>query len=326
MAKKAELLEQAHKLKLEVSNKNTILEIETAIKDAGETPEQKLEREAKLAKAGKHSAKGIKEEQEKSEKIEKQHHRDEQEEIAEQTKPKKAQKPARSRLERRSKGYKKLAELIDKDKEYTAKEAIDLAKKTGSSKFDASVELHIRLGVDPKQADQNIRDSIVLPSGTGKTVRVAVFAEDEDVVKAKSAGADIAGTDDFLRLLEKNEINFDVLISTPKMMQQLSKYAKVLGPRGLMPNPKSGTVTTNVEKAVKESKGGKVEYRVDGYGIIHLPIGKASFSEKQLNDNLDAIFASVKSAKPSSLKGNYVTSVHLATTMGPSIRLTNSVI
>lgn len=317
MAKKAELLEQAHKLKLEVNNSNTIAEIEAALKAAGEV-EKPVERTTEVAKAGKRSAKALTEAEEKEAK-EARKAKDGDEEAA---KPKKAVKPARSRLERRSKGYKKVAELIDKNKEYSVAEAIDLALKTNTVKFDASVEMHIRLGVDPKQADQNIRNNVVLPAGTGKSVRVAVFGDEDDVKKGKAAGADIAKADEFLQQLDKGEIDFDVLISSPKSMAKLGKYAKVLGPKGLMPNPKSGTVATDIAKAVKEAKAGKVEYRVDSTGIIHLSVGKTNFTADQLKQNIDVILASIKAAKPSSIKGVYVQSVFITTTMGPSIKVT----
>ncbi len=276
-------------------------------------------------KAGKHSAKGIKEEQEKLEKIERQKHKEEQI-TAEESKPKNVQKPARPHHERKGKKYRESYKLIDKNTEYSLNDAVALARKTSTVKFDASVELHVRLNVDPKHADQNIRESIVLPAGTGKKVVVAVFAEPEDAKKAKTAGADIVGEDDFLQRLDKGQFDFDVLISTPKMMARLGKYAKDLGPRGLMPNPKSGTVTTDVSKAVNESKGGKVEYRVDSTGIVHIATGKVSFSDKDLITNIKTILASIKSAKPTSTKGIYVESVYISTSMGPSIKLANSII
>lgn len=275
-----------------------------------------------LAKAGKRSAKGIKETEEKQTKIEHQKHPDE--EKTENTKPKEAVKPARSRLERRGKKFRELAKLIDKTKEYSLKDAVELAQKTSTVKFDATVELHIRLGVDPKQADQNIRGTVVLPAGTGKPVKVAVFGDADDVKKAKSAGADIAGSDEFLQQLDKGEINFDVLVATPKVMVKLSKYARILGPKGLMPNPKSGTVTTDVTKAVEEAKAGKVEYRVDSAGIVHLGVAKVSFKTDDIVRNTETALAAIRSAKPSSIKGNYIKSMYLTTSMGPSIKLSIS--
>ncbi|HPR09247.1 MAG TPA: 50S ribosomal protein L1 [Candidatus Saccharibacteria bacterium] len=229
--------------------------------------------------------------------------------------PKQPVKPTRTRLERRSKGYRKAAEQVDKTKLYSLKEALELATKTSPTKFDASVELHINLGVDPRQADQNIRSSLVLPAGTGKTVRVAVFADD------KAEGADLNGVDDIIKQLEKGQINFDTLIATPANMAKLGKYARLLGPRGLMPNPKSGTVTTDVAKAVQEAKAGRVEYRVDSTGIVHLSVGKVSFGGDKLLKNATAVMDSIKSNKPQSLKGNYIKTIHITTTMGPSVKV-----
>lgn len=321
MTKKAELLEQATKLKLEVTEKNTIAEIKLALENASE-PDAKTQK-PKLAKAGKHSAKGIKGITDKQAKIERQLHKDKSspdgQALAE--KPKKQIKPTRSKLERRGKKYKESAKLIDKSKEYTLLEAIDLAIKTNPSQFNASVELHVKLGVDPRQADQNIRGTVSLPAGTGKTITVAVFADEVDAKKAKTAGADIAGGDEFLQQLEKQQLNFDVLISTPQNMAKLGKYAKLLGPKGLMPNPKSGTVTKDVATAVKEAKSGKVEYRVDSTGIVHLSIGKTNFTSKDLNSNARAITSAIKASKPASLKGSYVQTIFITTTMGPSIKV-----
>ena len=320
MAKsKAELLAEAKDLGLEVTTKNTVAEITAAIVGAAtETPA--VEADKKTTKAGKHSEKGLKEAEEKVAKLEAQKHRDEEKAEAEDKKPKQPQRVT-NKLDRAAKGYRKSAELLEKGKVYSLKEALDLAVKTSHVKFDATVELHVNLGVDPRQADQNLRDTIQMPSGTGKTVRVAVLADADDAAAAKKAGADIAGSDDFLAQLDKNVIDFDILISTPAMMAKLGKYARVLGPKGLMPNPKSGTVTTDVVKAVTESKAGRVEYRVDSTGIIHVGVGKVSFGADKLQKNVRAIFASIKQNKPSSLKGSYVQAIHLATTMGPSIKV-----
>lgn len=273
------------------------------------------------AKAGKRSAKAVKEAEAKEAKEERKAAAKTDEET-DKPKLKKTVKPARSRLERRSKGYKELAKLVEKGKEYSVGEAVDLVLKTSKTKFDSSVEMHIRLNVDPKQADQNIRNNVVLPAGTGKSVRVAVFGDEDDVKKAKAAGADIAKADEFLQDLDKGQIDFDVLIASPKSMPKLGKYARVLGPKGLMPNPKAGTVAADVAKAVEEAKAGKVEYRVDSTGIIHLSVGKASFTADQLRQNVDVIIASVKAAKPASIKGAYIQSVYLTTTMGPSVKVT----
>jgi len=288
--------------------------IETQITDA----EQAEVVAEKTAKAGKRSAKAIKEAEELQAKEERKLQN--AEEMAEaESKPKQHSNPTRPRLERQGKKFQEAAKLIEKDKAYNLKEAIALAQKTNPAKFDASVELHVNLGVDPRQADQNIRDNLVLPAGTGKKVRVAVFADVDDAAAATKAGADIAGNEEFLKQLEKGVLDFDILIATPTMMAKLGKYARVLGPRGLMPNPKSGTVTTDVTKAVSEAKAGRVEYRVDSTGIVHLPVGKVSFKAEDLLTNVQAVLTSVKNNKPASVKGNYVKAVHLTTSMGPSI-------
>lgn len=280
--------------------------------------EAQVAAEAKTAKAkaGKRSAKGEAESEAKIEKIEHQLHREEEKaDEAATEKPKQSVKPTRSRLERRSKGYRKGAELIEKGKIYPLKDALDLATKTSNVKFDASVELHVNLGVDPRQADQNIRANLVLPQGTGKTMRIAVFADDS------IDGADISGIDAITNDLDKGTINFDVLIATPSNMAKLGKYARLLGPRGLMPNPKSGTVTSDVSKAVAEAKAGRVEYRVDSTGIIHLAIGKVSFGTDRLLENASAVLTSIKGAKPASVKGTFVKAIHVTTSMGPSITI-----
>ena len=274
--------------------------------------ESSSEEVVKATKSGKRSTKGQAESEAKLEKIEHQLNRDE-EKIASEDKPKQPVKPTRTRLERRGKKYRKQSELIEKGKVYNLKDALDLATKTTTTSFDASVEMHVNLGVDPRQADQNIRASLVLPQGTGKVVRVAVFSDDN------ASGADVSGVEIIMGELEKGVINFDVLISTPTNMAKLGKYARMLGPRGLMPNPKSGTVTQDVAKAVSEAKAGRVEYRVDSTGIIHLAVGKVSFGPDKLLENASAVLNSIKSAKPASIKGTYVKAIHLTTTMGPSI-------
>jgi len=190
---------------------------------------------------------------------------------------------------------------------------VDLAIKSNPTKFDATVELHINLNVDPKQADQNVRGTVVLPAGTGNVVRVAVFDD------AKVANADISGVEAITKALDKGELNFDILIATPAQMAKLGKYARVLGPKGLMPNPKSGTVTTDVAKAVKEAKAGRVEYRVDSTGIVHVGVGKVSFGKAKLLENVQAIIASIKGNKPASVKSGYIKVAHVTTSMGPSI-------
>jgi large subunit ribosomal protein L1 len=324
MTKKSDLLAAAAELKLELTDKNTIAEIEAAIAAAAlvETPVH----EVKITKSGKRSEKAIREAEELAEK--------EARKVAGDTSPadgsdptvKKGPKPVtRPLLERRSKGYRKAAELVEKSTVYTLADAMELAAKTSPSKFDASVEVHVKMGVDPRQADQNIRATVTLPNGTGKTIRVAVFAPEADQKAAISAGADMAGDDEFLKQLDKNEINFDVLIATPQYMPKLGKYARLLGPKGLMPNPKSGTVAVNVAKAVSEAKAGKVEYRVDKQAIIHLSIGKVSFGAKKLEENALAFFDSLKSHKPNGLKGSYVKTTSVATTQGPGIKVENIV-
>ena len=333
---KAVLLKEAQTMGLKVTEKDTVAQINAAIAAMSQTPVEPVEAgdleiaeegesiqaeeaavDKKTAKAGKRSAKGLEEAEAKAEKLEHQKHRDE-EEAAEAEKPKRAITPTRSRLERRSKGYRKAAEQIEKDKVYALAEALELATKTSSVKFDASVELHVNLGVDPRQADQNIRANLVLPQGTGKTVRVAVFADDT------IDGADISGVETITKQLEKGEISFDTLISTPANMAKLGKYARMLGPRGLMPNPKSGTVTVDLQKAVAEAKAGRVEYRVDSTGIIHLGVGKISFGGKRLLENATAVMTSIKNAKPTSVKGTYIKAVHVTTTMGPSIKVSTT--
>ncbi|HEX4662127.1 MAG TPA: 50S ribosomal protein L1 [Candidatus Saccharimonadales bacterium] len=224
-------------------------------------------------------------------------------------------------MERRGKNYRKLAEQIEKDKVYSLTEALELATKTAPTKFDSSVEIHIRLGVDPRQADQNVRSTVSLPHGTGKTVRVAVLAPADSQAAATKAGADFVGEEELFAKLDKEQIDFDVLISTPGLMPKLGKYARLLGPRGLMPNPKSGTVATNVAKAVTEAKAGRVEYRVDKQSIVHLSVGKVSFGPAKLADNAKAFFDSLQSVKPTTLKVAYIKAASIATTMGPGIKV-----
>ncbi len=309
--------------KSDTSKEEVVITDEPVKKEVAQTPEPETEvAEKSTAKAGKRSAKAIKETEEKQAKEERKATKES--EGSSEEKPKRVITPSRPRIERAGKKLREVTKLIDKSKDYALSDAIDLAIKTTTTKFDASVELHINLGVDPKHADQNIRGTIVLPAGTGKTVRVAVYAEAEDVAKAKKAGADVAGSDEFLQQLDKEKIDFDVLIATPQLMAKLSKYAKLLGPKGLMPNPKSGTVAADVAKAVTEAKAGKVEYRVDSNGIVHVAVGKVGFGADKLAQNIGALFSSIKAAKPSSIKGNYVKTIYLTTTMGPSIRISQS--
>lgn len=331
MAKKAELLEEAAKLKLDVPAKSTIAELEAAIAGAKPEKRQKVEKEivaerkAETAKSGKRSEKSLEEAEEKAKKEARKEAGDTS--PTNESEPSRKKGPApkvRSRLERRGKNYRKLAEKVDISKVYSVAEAMKLATETSPVKFDASVEVHVRLGVDPRQADQNIRTTVALPHGTGKTVRVAVFAPEDQHAAAKKAGADVVGDEAFLKQLDKGTIDFDTLIATPAYMPKLGKYARVLGPKGLMPNPKSGTVSADVEKAVTEAKTGKVEYRVDKQAIIHLSIGKVSFGAAKLTENADAFMASLQSQKPSSLKGVFIQSVAVSTTMGPGIKVANN--
>jgi large subunit ribosomal protein L1 len=290
------------------------VDAEVVEQEAGKIVEEAIVEELKpTAKAGKRSAKAVKETEDKVAKDE----RKASDEAPE--KPRQKQNPARTQLERKSKKYRELAKQIDKDKQYSLKDGMDLATKTSPVKFDATVELHIRLGVDPRHADQNIRDIVVLPAGTGKSVRVAVFADADAAAAAKKAGAEIVGEEDVTKLLDKGVFDFDVLIAQPMLMAKLGKYARLLGPKGLMPNPKSGTVTNDVAKAVTEAKAGRVEFRVDSTGIVHLGIGKVSFGKDKLEQNARAVLNSVKAAKPASIKGVYVQALFVTTSMGPSI-------
>ena len=223
--------------------------------------------------------------------------------------------------ERKGKAYKKVVKLIDKTKSYSLTEALELATQTAVTKFDSTVEMHVRLGVDPKQADQNIRTTVTLPNGTGKDIKVAALVSADDVAATKDAGADYAGEDEVMKLLEKENLAFDVLVATPQFMPKLGKYARLLGPRGLMPNPKAGTVSANPVQAIKEAKAGKVEYRVDKQGIVHLGIGKVSFGPEKLLENANVFVNSLKAARPTTLKGSYIISASIATTMGPSIKV-----
>ena len=220
-----------------------------------------------------------------------------------------------------SKRLQALNEKIDAEKEYTVSEACALVKELKSAKFDETVEVALNLNVDPRHADQMIRGAVVLPNGTGKTVRVAVFAKGVKVDEAKAAGADIVGSDDLVETVQGGEINFDVLIATPDCMGLVGKLGRILGPKGLMPNPKTGTVTMDVAKAVNDAKGGKVTYRVDKKGNIHAGIGKVSFSAEQIEENLKTIVTAVNKAKPASAKGKYITNAALSLTMSPSVTM-----
>jgi large subunit ribosomal protein L1 len=221
----------------------------------------------------------------------------------------------------RSKGYKKAEEQFDREKLYSPLEAARLAKTTSPAKFDATVEVALRLGVDPRKADQMVRGTVNLPHGTGKTARVIVFAQGEKAAEAEAAGADEVGADELIEKVSKGWVDFDAAVATPDMMGKVGKVARVLGPRGLMPNPKTGTVTTDVTRAVSDIKGGKVNFRVDKAANLHLVIGKASFEETKLVENYAAALDEISRAKPATAKGKYLKKVTVSTTMGPGIQV-----
>ena len=220
------------------------------------------------------------------------------------------------------KKYNDSAKLIETGKFYDTEEAVAVAVKTGTAKFDETVEIHVRLGVDSRHADQQVRGAVILPNGTGKTVRTLVFAKGDKADAAKEAGADFVGAEELVaKIQNENWLDFDVVIATPDMMGVVGRLGKVLGPRGLMPTPKAGTVTPDVAKAVTEAKAGKIEYRLDKTNIIHCPIGKVSFGAEKLKENLDALMAAIVKAKPAATKGQYIKSCVIATTMGPGVKL-----
>lgn len=344
MAKtKSELLEEAKKLNLDVTEKNTVAEITAAIKSAAETVaedvvktveevskaveavaegEAEAVEEEHFAKAGKRSEKAVRAAEAEAERQARKEAGDTTPQGDAVANIEKGPAPkTRPLAERKGKAYKKVAKLVDKTKSYSLAEALDLATQTATTKFDSTVEMHVRLGVDPKQADQNVRTTVTLPSGTGKNIRVAALVSADDVDAVKEAGADYAGEEEIMKMLEKENLAFDVLVATPQFMPKLGKFARLLGPRGLMPNPKAGTVSANPVQAVKEAKAGKVEYRVDKQGIVHLGIGKVSFGAEKLQQNANVFINSLKAARPSTLKGNYIISAAVATTMGPSIKV-----
>ena len=345
MAKtKSELLEEAKKLNLDVTEKNTVAEITAAIKSAAETVAEDVVKtveevskaveavaegeaeavveEEHFAKAGKRSEKAVRAAEAEAERQARKEAGDTTPQGDAVANIEKGPAPkTRPLAERKGKAYKKVAKLVDKTKSYSLAEALDLATQTTTTKFDSTVEMHVRLGVDPKQADQNIRTTVTLPNGTGKDIRVAALVSADDVDAVKEAGADYAGEEEIMKMLEKENLAFDVLVATPQFMPKLGKFARLLGPRGLMPNPKAGTVSANPVQAVKEAKAGKVEYRVDKQGIVHLGIGKVSFGAEKLQQNANVFINSLKAARPSTLKGNYIISAAVATTMGPSIKV-----
>ena len=358
---KGELLVEAKELKLDVSEKNTVAEITEAIKQARESAKEvadqaeqvvnevseAIDKEAEqvslaqsadsksesesdqategavhYAKAGKRSEKSVKEAEAEAERQARKEAGDTTPQGDNEANIQRGPAPkTRPLAERKSKAYKKVAQKVDKAKLYSLAEAIKLATETAVTKFDSTVEMHVRLGVDPKQADQNIRATVTLPNGTGKSVRVAAMVGEDEVKAVKQAGADIAGESAVIDLLSKEKLDFDVLVATPQLMPKLGRFARLLGPRGLMPNPKAGTVSANAVQAVKEAKAGKIEYRVDKQGIVHLGIGKVSFGADKLRQNAQTLIDSLKSARPSTLKGSYMLSVTISTTMGPGIRV-----
>jgi len=227
-------------------------------------------------------------------------------------------------MAKRGKKYEDAAELIDRDLEYTLEEAIDLVKKTSTVNFDASVDMDLRLGVDPRHADQMVRGSVTLPHGTGKEVTVLALVNEAKQDEAIEAGADHVGLDEFIEKIEEGWTDIDVVIATPDVMGKIGKLGKILGPRGLMPNPKSGTVTEDVAGAIEEAKAGKIEFRVDKYGILHASIGKVSFDATELRDNAIEFLRTVLRLRPASAKGLYIRSAHMSSTMGPSIPISRS--
>lgn len=224
-------------------------------------------------------------------------------------------------MAKKGKKYVEAAKLIDRTKAYDVAEAVSLTKKANAAKFDATVEVAFRLGVDPRKNDQQIRGAVVLPNGTGKTQRVLVFAKGEKAKEAEAAGADYVGDSDYITKIQQGWFEFDVIVATPDMMGEVGKIGRVLGPKGLMPNPKTGTVTFEVEKAINEIKAGKVEYRVDKAGNIHAPIGKVSFEDEKLVENFATIYDTILKAKPAAAKGVYVKNVSVTSTMGPGVKV-----
>ncbi|MDY3006111.1 50S ribosomal protein L1 [Anaerococcus porci] len=225
-------------------------------------------------------------------------------------------------MAKRGKRYIESKKLVDSQKEYELSEALDLVEQTAKAKFDETVELHVRLGVDSRHADQQVRGTVILPHGTGKDVKVLAIVKEDRVEEALNAGADYAGSDEYTDKIQKeNWLDFDVIVTSPDMMGQVGRLGRVLGPQGLMPNPKSGTVTNDIANAIKEVKAGKVEYRTDKNNLVHVPSGKVSFGKEKLEDNLRALLTAIVKAKPASAKGKYLRSITITSTMGPGIKL-----
>lgn len=227
-------------------------------------------------------------------------------------------------MAKKGKKYQEALKLIDSEKQYDINEAVQLVKKTATANFDETVEAAVRLGIDPRRNDQQVRGAVVLPHGTGKTVRVLVFAKGNKVKEAEEAGADFVGDEEYINKINQGWFDFDVVVATPDMMAEVGKIGRVLGPKGLMPNPKTGTVTPDVGKAVKEIKAGKVEYRADRQGNVHVPLGKVSFDEEKLTENFETVVDTLLKAKPAAAKGTYLKNISVSSTMGPGIKVNRS--
>ncbi len=332
MADNKELKDEAEKIAEDIveAADQTRAAVEDVVEGVEEAHEQLHDKaadklddaEEHFAKAGKRSEKAVKAAEEEAERQARKEAGDTTPQDGAVANIEKGPAPkTRPLAERKGKAYKKVAAKVDKSKVYSLADGIKLATETATTKFDSTVEIHVRLGVDPKQADQNIRTTVVLPNGTGKTIRVAALVGEDMEADAKKAGADFAGESEIMPMLEKENLDFDVLIATPQYMPKLGRFARLLGPRGLMPNPKAGTVSANPTEAIKEAKAGKVEYRVDKQGNVHLGIGKVSFGADKLVENANVFVSSLKAAKPTTLKGNYIISASVSTTMGPGIKV-----
>jgi large subunit ribosomal protein L1 len=223
-----------------------------------------------------------------------------------------------------SKRYQTIQENVDPAAEYPLDDAIRLVKRNATAKFDETVELAANLGIDPRKSDQQVRGTVVLPKGTGKTLRVLVFAQGDDAEAAKAAGADVVGAEELIEKVQQGFLDFDVALATPEMMRFVGRLGKILGPRGLMPNPKTGTVTREIDKAVSDFRGGKIEYRANKEGVVHARVGKASFSEEDLTENVKAVVGAILRARPAAAKGSYIRSLYLSSTMGPGVRLNSA--